>query len=232
MKLGILSDAHGNPHGLLKCLQFFEDEQVDQVYFLGDAVGYMPDWKGVFELLEKYNVICLLGNHEQMAINKELPNKNKVYGITKKLKAENIKSLRKAENFSPSMSINILNKDILLVHGAPWQPLDGYVYPNSDMEGFKSVDADAVFMGHTHHPFIKNIQGKLIVNVGSCGLPRDIGNLVSCAIYDVSENACQIYRIRQDIDSIISAYGTQLHSSVINCLKRYDDSFYGVLVNR
>jgi putative phosphoesterase len=232
MKVGILSDAHGNPQGLLSCLKFFKSEQVDQIYFLGDAVGYMPDWKGVFELLEKYNVICLKGNHDQMAIDRKPPKKNKVYRITQELKTENEKFLKHVQTLSPSKSINILNKEIMLVHGSPWQQLDGYVYPNTDMERFKLIDADAVFMGHTHRPFIKTVHGKLIVNVGSCGLPRDEGSLVSCAIYNISKNKCEIFRIPQNVEKIISVFGEQLHSSVIDCLRRHDDSYFGILVSK
>ena len=233
MKVGIVSDAHGNPLGLLACLKFLVEEGVDELYFLGDAVGYMPDWKGVFELLESYNVVCLRGNHDQMAIDDvELPRKNKIYGITPELKAENANFLSRAATWPTSTSKEILNRNIMFVHGSPWQQLDGYVYPDTDLRRFATIDADAVFMGHTHRPFVKNIQGKLVVNVGSCGLPRDDGSLVSCAIYDISTNECEIYRIPQDIENIISVFGTQLHSTVIECLRRHDDNYYGVLVDK
>ena len=232
MKIGVVSDAHGNPFGLLACLEFLVEEGADQLYFLGDAVGYMPAWKGVFELLENYNVVCLRGNHDQMAIdNVELPRKNEIYGITPALKSENKVSLSCVAAWPTSRSIKILNRSIMFVHGSPWQQLDGYVYPDTDMERFVTIEEDVVFMGHTHRPFIKDVQDKLIVNVGSCGLPRDTGNLVSCAIYDVSKNDCEIYRIPQNVENIISFFGSQIHSTVMNCLRRDDDNYYGTLVH-
>ena len=50
MKIGILSDAHGNPHGLNRCLTALKREGAERLYFLGDAVGYLPDWKDVLVL--------------------------------------------------------------------------------------------------------------------------------------------------------------------------------------
>jgi putative phosphoesterase len=232
MKIGIVSDAHGNRLGLLACLKFLVREGVEELYFLGDAVGYMPDWKGVFESLDNYNVVCLRGNHDQMAIDDlELPLKHRAYGITRKLKAENAQFLSWAATWPTSISKEISSKKIMFVHGSPWQKLNGYVYPDSDMQRFATVDADVVFMGNTHRPFVKNINGKIVVNVGSCGLPRDAGNLLSCAIYDISSNNCMIYRIPHDVENVISLFGDDLHSTVIDCLRRHDDNYYGVLVD-
>jgi hypothetical protein len=67
--------------------------------------------------------------------------------------------------------------------------------------------------------------------VGSCGLPRDTGNLVSCAIYDVSKHDCEIYRIPQNVENIISFFGSQIHPTVMSCLRRHDDNYYGTLVH-
>jgi len=232
MKIGIISDAHGNPSGLLACLNFFKSKQINKIYFLGDAVGYMPDWKGVFELLDKFNVICIRGNHDQMALEIELPKKNTIYNITQELKVENYNSLKKVEKWPTSRSIKMQNNNIMFVHGSPWNQLNGYIYPNTDMEKFMKVDEDVVFMGHTHRPFIKNLGNKLIVNTGSCGLPRDIGSLVSCSTYNTETNECKIHRIPQDIENIISIYGSQLHHSVINCLRRNDNNYYGELIDK
>ena len=44
MKIGVVSDAHGNPYGLKTCIDFLRVRaQVARIYFLGDAVGYLPE---------------------------------------------------------------------------------------------------------------------------------------------------------------------------------------------
>ena len=42
MKFGILSDVHANLEALEVALKFLRDAEVDEIVFLGDAVGYVP----------------------------------------------------------------------------------------------------------------------------------------------------------------------------------------------
>lgn len=231
MRIGFVSDAHGNTLGLSACLSFLTKQKVDKIYFLGDAIGYFPDWSGVFSLLEEYSVECLQGNHDHMSVVGEVDyKKNLVYKITPKLIEENQANLSKIIACPSSKNIELNNKKILLVHGSPWDALNGYIYPDSDLKRFESIEADVVFMGHTHRPFVKNIYEKYLVNVGSCGMPRDVGNLASCAIYDADNGACDVYRIPFDTDKLISSYKDHIHQSVINCLKRRTENFFGTLV--
>lgn len=231
MRLGFVSDAHGNPDGLHICLQFLRKQGVDEIYFLGDAIGYLPDWFGVFSLLEKFNVVCLQGNHEQISRNvvANTP-KNLVYRISPDLLRANEHFLLHAAEWPASMNLLVQGKKLLLVHGSPSAPSDGYVYMDTPVEAFASVDANAIFMGHTHRPFVKRAYGKLLVNVGSCGLPRDVGNLASCAIYDVNKNDCEIFRIAFDVNNVLKRFKGKIHPSVESCLLRRGDSYFGTLI--
>ena len=231
MRLGFVSDAHGSPDGLLVCLRFLRQQGVDEIYFLGDAIGYMPDWSGVFALLEEFNVVCLQGNHEQMSQNAVTDStRNLAYGISPDLLKVNEHYLLRASMWPTSMNLLRQEKKLLLVHGSPSAPTDGYVYMDSPVEAFESVDANAIFMGHTHRPFVKRVYGKLLVNVGSCGLPRDVGNLASCAIYDVDKDDCVIFRIPFEVNNVLKRFKNKIHPSVKNCLLRQGDDYYGTLV--
>ena len=44
MKIGLLSDAHGNPDGLANCISVLRSRGAERLFFLGDAVGYLPRW--------------------------------------------------------------------------------------------------------------------------------------------------------------------------------------------
>lgn len=231
MRLGFVSDAHGNPEGLYVCLEFLRKQAVDKIFFLGDAVGYMPDWAGVFSLLAEYEVKCLQGNHDYMAFsNVVCGKKNQIYNLNPELIEANMLNLSRAAACPSSLSVDVGEKRLLLVHGSPWQPLDGYIYPDSPVDQFEFVEANSVFMGHTHRPFIRRSFGKRLVNVGSCGLPRDVGNLASCSIFDSEQDICDVYRIPFNVEKIIEVYGQELHSSVVNCLRRRADSYFGILI--
>jgi diadenosine tetraphosphatase ApaH/serine/threonine PP2A family protein phosphatase len=69
MRYGILADVHAN-HDALQAV--FEDAQdVDEWYFLGDAVGYGPHPVETLRLLRKKVKLSrwLLGNHDAMLVN-------------------------------------------------------------------------------------------------------------------------------------------------------------------
>ncbi|WP_407649025.1 metallophosphoesterase family protein [Devosia algicola] len=68
MKIGLLSDAHGNPEGLERCLSALHRIAVDKIYFLGDAVGYFSGWRDVLRLLHDNEVDAVLGNHDDMIL--------------------------------------------------------------------------------------------------------------------------------------------------------------------
>lgn len=231
MRLGFVSDAHGNPDGLRICLQFLRKQGVDEIYFLGDAIGYMPDWYGVFSLLEEFNVVCMQGNHEQMSHNAVANSpKNLVYRISPDLLKVNEHYLSRAARWPASLNLLVQGEKLLLVHGSPSAPSDGYVYVDTPVEEFATVDVDAIFMGHTHRPFVKRAYGKLLVNVGSCGLPRDVGNLASCAIYDVEKDNCEIFRLPFDVNNVLARFKGEIHPSVESCLLRQSDSYFGTLI--
>lgn len=230
MKIGFLSDAHGNPFGLENCLAFLERQEVEQIFFLGDAIGYLPRWAAVLELLQSRNVFCLRGNHDaRLFDDKALIDLNDAYQIFPEY-IQTIRSYRSWIDTWPSKhSISMDGKKLLLVHGSPANPLHGYVYPWSTKEEFRTIDADVIFMGHTHRPYIESFEGKVLVNVGSCGLPRDHGSLSACAVYDTENSICEIFRLRFDIEKVI-AVSPEISPSVEQCLRRTCLDFIGTLV--
>jgi putative phosphoesterase len=62
-----------------------------------------------------------------------------------------------------------------LVHATPRDPLDEYAAgdPEQWARRLEQVDAEVVCVGHTHVPYVLELNGKVVVNPGSVGLPRD-----------------------------------------------------------
>ncbi len=63
----------------------------------------------------------------------------------------------------------------MLIHATPRDPLDEYAPGASEFwsRRLESVDADVICTGHTHHPYVLQEDGKLVINPGSLGLSRD-----------------------------------------------------------
>ncbi len=221
MKLGLISDAHGNIDGLEICLSALESQAVDRIYFLGDAVGYFPEVAGVIELLRTSDIHCLSGNHEAMLLGKlSVPTKaEEVYRLSEAFGTLSTEQRRELGNWPPELRLSIDGRKLMLVHGSPDDPLRGYVYPGSDLGPFADLDVDVVFMGHTHRPFISKSGRVSVVNVGSCGLPRDGGG-PSLVLFDTRTGRASLLRPAWSPGIIVEKYKGRVHPRVIEVLKR------------
>ena len=213
MRIGILSDVHGNLIGLDACISLFKKYQVDQIVCLGDHVGYIPDSGLAIEMLQAHDALSLLGNHDAMIIGKASVPKGKQdrFRYKETLECLKEKHLEYLSQQVPLRQEKVYRSNVLFVHGSPWDPLWEYVYPDSNLDRFLNLGYDFVFMGHTHRPFIKHLEHVTIVNVGSCGLPRDQGNLLSCVIFDSKKKQCTLHRIEIDTEELVRHYGSKVH---------------------
>ena len=222
MKLGLVSDAHGNPAGLDACLRALTGEGAARIYFLGDAVGYLPDVTAVLELLRSSGAICIRGNHEAMLLGElAVPEgREPVYRLSDAAAQVDAAGLAWIRSWPTRLDTDVEGARLLLVHGSPADPLRAYVYPDADLGPFRTLPCDAVFVGHTHRPFVGQAGRVTVVNVGSSGMPRDVGHLASCAIYDTGTRSAEILRVAFDAPALIAKWGDRIHPAAAACLRR------------
>ena len=67
MKRAIISDIHGNLDALQAVMADIQSQRVDEVYCLGDIVGYGPNPRECLEIVMQLNC-CILGNHDLGAL--------------------------------------------------------------------------------------------------------------------------------------------------------------------
>lgn len=229
MRLAVLSDVHGNYTALEACVARLDGMGIDERVFVGDAVGYLPDAADCLARLAAEGFACQQGNHEAMLLDPTAvaPEKEAVYGLAEARSQLSAEALAAVAAWPRSRELERNGRRILLVHGAPDDPLEGYVYPDADLSGWDALPYDAVFMGHTHRPFAARSGRTLIVNAGSVGLPRDVGNLASFAVYDTEADTAHHYRVAYDVDAVLRAVGDTVHQSTADCLRRRADRFVG-----
>lgn len=227
MKIAFLSDIHGNLQALQNVMAFLTTVQADERYFLGDAVGYLPNGLEVVDLLLKGNFKCIKGNHEAMLLG-EIPVKESnadVYQLNLVADKINNVQLQFIKNWKPEIQFTLNSKLFYLTHGSPLDKLSGYIYPDTDLNVLNDCAGDVIITGHTHRPFIKSFSGKTYINAGSVGLPRDVGNLSSVLIYDSDTGFFEIYRI--GFDELKIGNENNIHSSVKQCLLRRTENYVG-----
>jgi diadenosine tetraphosphatase ApaH/serine/threonine PP2A family protein phosphatase len=194
---------------------------VDATYFLGDAVGYLLDAGGVVARLAAAGVVCQQGNHEAMLLSgaPRPPDREAVYRLDEARAQLDAGQLQWLASWPVRRDVACDGARLLLVHGSPAAPLDGYVYPDTDLGPFAGLPADAV-MGHTHRPFVRPAGATTFVNAGSVGLPRDRGGLAAFAVYDGTARRFEVVRVPLDVGAILAAYGGQMADAVRASLER------------
>ena len=68
MKRALISDIHGNLEALEAVLRDINDVSVDEIYCLGDIIGYGPNPCECLDHVIKKCKSTILGNHDQAAL--------------------------------------------------------------------------------------------------------------------------------------------------------------------
>lgn len=230
--IGILSDAHGNLRGFERGISLLREFGATQFIFLGDAVGYIPG-SAVVKALRRFegNITCIKGNHDVMVLTNSYPTeKDPVYQHSATRKALSVSDMAFIAAWPEEYTTHAGDYNLLCIHGGPRDPIEEYVYPDSDLSDCEGR-ADLVFMGHTHRPFQRRIGSTTCINVGSCGLPRDHGSLGCVCLFNSETGEVRLLRydmsdINQDL---CKTHG--LHGDVEILFDRVIDDFEGVLTD-
>ena len=221
MLMGLFSDAHGNAAATADCIRELRARGAEHIVFLGDAVGYLGRGRETMEAIDAASDLCLLGNHDAYAAGlAPYPSEHEpVYRTREAAREIGERNVARLAARLPLHVQPAAPGNLLLVHGSPWNPLSGYVYPDADLTPFESLPYRAVVMGHTHRPFVRRSGTVLVVNCGSCGLPRDRGDLGACILLDTGSLEVEI--VRFPIDATLAVAGDcAVHESTVRIFAR------------
>jgi putative phosphoesterase len=106
---------------------------------------------------------------------------------------------RKEKKYLLTLPVKLVTKSISMFHGSPSSMYE-YVYPDSDLRSVaRLVNTRMLFLGHTHVPFVSEVEGVLIINPGSVGQPRDNDPRASYAIVNTTTLTASIQRVPYNI---------------------------------
>jgi predicted phosphodiesterase len=193
MRWGFLADAHGNVEAFDQAIDLLIAMAVDEIIFLGDAVGYLPG-DAVIDRLRSRQIRSVMGNHEDMLLRGAFSQHDAIYRLSETAAGIHPENRAEIARWPKFLEIESDRGILMLLHGSPADPVRGYVYPNTPLEPFAVDGRSAVFMGNTHRPFVRTCNDALFVNVGSCGMPRDCGNLGAVCVFDGSTSKATIMR--------------------------------------
>jgi len=223
LKALIVSDVHSNLEAFTSVIQ---DADVltgfDQIWSLGDLVGYGPDPAAVIDLIQEYDNCCVAGNHDLASIGKlslEAFNAHAAAANTWTAKVLDQDRIQFLSELPLSLEID----EFTIVHGSPRDPIWEYVVSErAAVACFNHFDTYWCLVGHSHVPFIcrmsEDTRGarffsplygtpypledqRLIVNPGGVGQPRDGDPRAAYAVYDSDDETVTHFRVEYDIQT-------------------------------
>ncbi|ODN30992.1 metallophosphoesterase family protein [Fervidobacterium thailandense] len=186
-KVAFISDVHSNLEALEAVLKDIDERGVDEVFCVGDLVGYGPNPNEVIELIRERNIPTVCGNYDD-AVGFEKDSCGCAYNPGRETEVGDESIRWTIEHTSPEnkaflrslpkkLSIQVENVKVLLVHGSPLNHLLEYVKPSVSAERLKllvrDIEEDIIVNGHTHLRMARHILGKLVLNPGSVGRTKD-----------------------------------------------------------
>jgi putative phosphoesterase len=211
MRIGLIADVHGNAPAFQAVLTVLL-KRVDLVLFAGDLVGYYPFVNECVNMWDPEVMVGIRGNHDEILLQSIKcgtppgPDYLSRYGsaLERSWQSSTKPTLNLLQSWPIRRSLIVSSVSVSMFHGAPWDPLEGRVYPDfREWERFDDCQSDVVVLGHTHYPLFKRYKDKLIVNPGSVGQARDQSGKASWAELDVGLEEVQHYRIPYDNTRII-----------------------------
>ncbi len=187
MRIGVMSDIHGNMEALESVVEDMRIQGCEKIIVLGDYAMAGPepeaaiDWFIKKEGDPKY--IMIQGNTDLMIAEYNAD----VYEHVR----ENAPTMAEAlkddyfrinpvqreflKNLPPQMELEIEGTKLLLVHGSPRRNNED-ILPDTPMmlveQITKDLDANVILCGHTHIPCgFQTSNKKSVINVGSVGRP-------------------------------------------------------------
>lgn len=218
MLVAVVSDIHSNLAAFEAVLA--DLPTVDEVWCLGDTVGYGPAPNECVELLLQQKQISIAGNHDLACVglvdiayfNHEAQIASLWTG--KRLKDTNKEVIRRLPR-------ELTVGDFTLAHGSPREPIWEYILsPSEAMANFAHFSTPYCLVGHTHRPAVfwgpaedqpagystpepdEEVQlagRRMIINPGSVGQPRDGDPRASYALLDTQAQVVRFRRVEYDI---------------------------------
>ncbi len=194
MRLAVISDIHANLYALEAVLAEIDRDPPDEIWCLGDTVGYGPRPNECCAIVRDRCSRTLVGNHDLVALGSAevgLEDFNPEAGAASRWTTKELTP--DSREFLSSLEPAAKAEGFELFHGSPRDPVWEYVLDEAAVvESFMLTHAPVILVGHSHIATAAVMSGETIeggvavadfsaalgagrwlLNPGSVGQPRD-----------------------------------------------------------
>jgi putative phosphoesterase len=197
MRIGIISDIHGNYEALKVVLARLDSLNVQRIICLGDVVGYYSQVNECCDALRERNINCLMGNHDWYMAGGGFCPRSKSVNDCLAYQRSVITDINL--NWLRTFQLQERIENMHMVHGGWSDPIDEYL-TNPEASYFEKLSGEIFISGHTHIQSIFNFSSKTYCNPGSVGQPRDNDPRAAFAIY--SDGIIELHRVEYNMEKV------------------------------
>jgi diadenosine tetraphosphatase ApaH/serine/threonine PP2A family protein phosphatase len=230
MRLALISDIHSNLPALEAVLADVDAAGVENVWCLGDVVGYGAQPNECTSLVSERCDVCLVGNHdlaalEQLDISTFSPAAASAVRWTREAMSDGTRE------FLAGLEPSDETREVGLYHASPRDPVWEYVlWPDQAAQCIRAQAKRVSFVGHSHVALFFALaeenadgiedargaqaaagtsldvrRGRWLVNPGSVGQPRDGDPRAAWLELDTESWQASFRRVAYDIDRAADA---------------------------
>jgi predicted phosphodiesterase len=225
MRIAIVSDIHGNRQAFEAVLDTVDASDCQQIWCLGDLVGYGADPDACVELARDKAAVCLAGNHD-LGVLGVLPLEQFSRGAALAAQWTRETITDQTRDYLEPLEPEKLDADVGLYHASPRDPVWEYVLSPLQAELCLDVQPHRVcLIGHSHvalsfsrregdaatgetHGADDELdleQGEWLINPGSVGQPRDGDPRAAWLELDFDRRTAVYRRVEYDIAGAAAA---------------------------
>jgi diadenosine tetraphosphatase ApaH/serine/threonine PP2A family protein phosphatase len=217
VRVAVVSDIHGNLHALRAVLDAIDRDAPDEIWCLGDLVGYGPRPNQCCTLVRERTDVCLIGNHDLGVLGRlDLEAFAPDAALSARWTAQVLEpgSRSYLESLSPSGA----RADVGLFHASPRDPVWEYVLsPAVALAALAETEEAVVLVGHSHVALSYGLEerylglapagteidlarGRRLLNPGSVGQPRDGDPRAAWLLLDLGVRTAAFRRVPYDVE--------------------------------
>jgi predicted phosphodiesterase len=225
MKVAVISDIHGNRHAFEAVLEAVAASDADELWCLGDLVGYGAEPDACVELAREHTAVCLAGNHDLAATGAvALETFTRGAGLAVQWTRE----VMRPENLAFLAGLRPQGREgpVGLYHASPRDPVWEYVLSALQAElCLDEQDQRVCLIGHSHVALafarsagelttgeprregseLDLAEGEWLLNPGSVGQPRDGDRRAAWLLLDLDEWTASYRRTDYDVAGAAAA---------------------------
>jgi predicted phosphodiesterase len=219
MRVAVISDIHGNLHALEAVLADIDRQAPDEIWCLGDVVGYGPRPNECVALTRERAALALCGNHD-LAVVGSLSVAEFSGDAAAAVRWTQGELANEHAAWLRSLSPSGTRDDVELFHGSARDPVWEYVLSEElALASLLQTTAPLVLVGHSHVALAlswddESIEGGLapadteapepgkrwLLNPGSVGQPRDGDARAAYLLIDVGARRGTFRRVPYEIE--------------------------------